>query len=356
MGSRSARDATVAITGLAAADNPAPGVAVAKSLRAVEGFHGRLIGLTFDRRFTGASSAYFDAVHVTPPPAAGARPFIEAVREIVHAEGVEVLMPTLDPEVLLCAVMRRQLGGLHVRTLLPASGAIRRCAKLVLPAVARRAGFGVPRTIVITSRATLDVALRDLRLPFFLKGSFADARFVETPDQARAEFDRLATRWGFPLLAQERVTGDELDLAVLHDRARRRIGAVPVRKIGLTPEGKGWAGATIEAPELCTLADRLMSSVGWVGAAELEIIRERTSGAYYLIEVNPRFPAWIYLSAAIGRNLPWAAVRIAMNERVASLPSVPPGMVFTRTIEDHFGPLAPVETSSHAVSEGGARA
>ena len=354
VGSRSARDVTVAVTGLAAADNPAPGVAVARSLRAVPAFRGRVVGLTFDHRFTGGHSSHFDAVRLTPPPASGATPFIEAVRDIVHAEGIEVLVPTLDPEVLLCALMRRQLAGMRVRTLLPAHGAIRRCAKLGLESGARRAGFAVPRTVAITSRARLDVALRDLRLPFFLKGSFADARLVENAASAHAEFDRLASRWGFPLLAQERIVGDELDLAVLYDRARQRIGAIAIRKIGLTAAGKAWAGVTLDAPALLPLADRLMGAVGWSGAAELEIIRERTSGAYYLIEVNPRFPAWIYLSAAVGANLPWAAVRIALNERVAPLPTVPAGMVFTRTIEDHFGPLAPAEPLSRAAAAAGA--
>lgn len=348
MGSRSSREVTVAITGLAAADNPAPGVAVARSLRAVPEFRGRVVGLTFDARFTGGHSSYFDAVHVTPPPAAGAGPFIEAVRDIVRAERVEVLVPTLDTEVMLCAAMRRQLGGMRVRTLLPARGAIRRCAKLALGSVARRAGFEAPRTVAVTSREALGAALRDLRLPFFLKGSFADARLIDTAARAHAEFDRLAAQWGFPLLAQERIVGDELDLALLYDRARRRIGAVLMRKIGLTPKGKAWAGVTLDLPELLPLADRVMGTVGWAGPAELEIIRERSSGAYYLIEVNPRCPAWIYLSAAAGANLPWAAVRIAMNERVAVLPPVPAGVIFTRTIEDHFGTLASADTSAPA--------
>lgn len=337
MASRS-RKATVAVTGLAAGDNPAPGLAVARSLRAVPNFQGRLVGLTFDHRFTGAYAPYFDHVHLIPPPTGGERAYFQALAAIARIEHIDVLVPTLDPEALLGATLRSELAQVGVRTILPDDGAIRRAAKMMLPRLVGRAGFQVPRTFVVTSRATLESALRALTPPFYLKGSFADAVLVAGDDDAHTAFARLSARWGLPLLAQERIVGDELNLAVLYDRRHRRVGAVPMRKLGVTVEGKAWAGITLETPDLMGLADRLMAELAWTGAAELEVIRDRTSGAYFLIEVNPRFPAWIYLSAAAGVNLPWAAVRLALGERVASLADPQPGLLFTRTTEDHFVP------------------
>ena len=41
-------DVTVAVTGMNATDNPAPGVAVARSLRHEPQFAGRVIGLGYD--------------------------------------------------------------------------------------------------------------------------------------------------------------------------------------------------------------------------------------------------------------------------------------------------------------------
>ncbi|MFQ5898548.1 MAG: ATP-grasp domain-containing protein [Candidatus Methylomirabilia bacterium] len=343
MGSRSGRSLTVGVTGLAAAANPAPGVAVARSLRAAREFRGRLVGLTFDLRFTGSYSSYFDAVHLTPAPASGEAAYLAALQRIARSEKIDVLIPTLDPEALLCASGRRSLARMRVRTLLPSDSAIRRRAKTTLPELAPQTGFNVPRTLVVTSRAALDTALRQLPLPFFLKGSFADAKLVMTADHAYLEFDRLSARWGLPLLAQERVAGDELDVAVLYGGDGRLVGAVPMRKLGITNEGKAWAGVTLDAPDVVTLSDRLMRALGWAGAAELEIIRDRTSGALYLLEVNPRFPAWVYLATAAETNLPWAAVRIAAGEHVAPLPPPPPGVLFARMVEDHFSPVDSVE-------------
>ena len=50
----------------------------------------------------------------------------------------------------------------------------------------------------------------------------------------------------------------------------------------------------------------------------------------YLIEINPRFPAWIYLSAGAGMNLPEALVKLALGEPQTDLPPVPAGVMFIR--------------------------
>lgn len=338
MGSDSHRRLTVAVTGLAADDNPAPGVAVARCLRDAPDFHGRIVALSFDHRFTGVYARdLLDEAFLIPPPAEGERSFVEALLAINRQLPIDVLIPTLDPDVGLCAAARRTLSTNRIRTLVPSASTIRRRAKPVLGALAESFGFGAPRTMALASRSGIVAALRDLSLPFFLKGSFADARMVTTEAEAYAEFDRLIGQWGFPVLAQERVLGDEVNLAVLFNRKSHPVGAVPMRKLGVTDRGKGWAGITVNAPELVERAAGLLRFIGWVGPAELEMIRDPMSGRVHLIEINPRFPAWTYLTAAAGQNLPWAAVRLAIGQDVASFSGAKPGILFTRAVEDQFG-------------------
>jgi carbamoyl-phosphate synthase large subunit len=48
---------------------------------------------------------------------------------------------------------------------------------------------------------------------------------------------------------------------------------------------------------------------------ELELIK--TSGNdLYLIEINPRIPAWVYLAVGAGQNLPEALVKLALGIEV----------------------------------------
>ena len=53
-------------------------------------------------------------------------------------------------------------------------------------------------------------------------------------------------------------------------------------------------------------------------------------GELYLLEINPRLPAWIYLAVGVGQNIPEALVNLAMGEKVVPLPPYSVGKMFVR--------------------------
>ena len=336
---------TVAITGLNAADNPAPGVAVARCLRQAPEFRGTLIGLTFDHRHTGLyASEIFDKVFVIPAPARGVDAFCRALAEICETNPIQILIPTLDPEVLLAARAGELLSRMGIRCLIPEERQIKRRAKAVLPELAQQVGFSSPRTLLLSSNAALAMATKAFSFPFYLKGSFTDAQLVRNQIEAEWAFARLLRQWGLPLLAQERVSGEEIDLALLVDRRHRLIGAVPMKKLGVTDRGKGWAGITVLMPEVVEMAEQLVRALQWVGPAELEMIHDPMSGVVQVIEMNPRFPAWIALSHDAGQNLPWMAVQLAVGAPVTPVKEYKVARLFTRSVADFFYPYERMAT------------
>ena len=48
------------------------------------------------------------------------------------------------------------------------------------------------------------------------------------------------------------------------------------------------------------------------------------SGTLQLIEINPRFPAWIYLAHGVGRNLPAALLALMHGANPSQLNLAPP--------------------------------
>lgn len=155
-------------------------------------------------------------------------------------------------------------------------------------------------------------------MPCVIKGPLADAKIVHTEEEARVAAGRLAATWGFPLIAQSFVEGDELGIAAVADRRHRIVGCVAVRKEIRTLNGNTWGGTSVVDRLLWSLAERFAEALSWVGPFELEVIRHPRRGPH-LLEANPRFPAWVYLSAGAGANLPEAAVRLARGERVGTL-------------------------------------
>ena len=73
-------------------------------------------------------------------------------------------------------------------------------------------------------------------------------------------------------------------------------------------------------------------------------MRESSTGDLYVAEINPRFPAWVYLSAGAGQNLPFACVRLAMGLPVATpMPPYKPGTLFVRISLDQISDLRTYE-------------
>ena len=77
------------------------------------------------------------------------------------------------------------------------------------------------------------------------------------------------------------------------------------------------------------LAKKFVSATKWRGGFEIEIMKT-IHDELYIMEINPRFPAWIYLSAGAGQNQPAALVKMAMGEKVPPFTTYNSGKLFIR--------------------------
>ena len=77
------------------------------------------------------------------------------------------------------------------------------------------------------------------------------------------------------------------------------------------------------------LTRSVIQKTKWKGGMELELIKT-TTGDYYLIEINPRLPAWVYLAVGAGQNIPDALVKLALGRDVTPMTSYKIGKMFVR--------------------------
>jgi carbamoyl-phosphate synthase large subunit len=78
---------------------------------------------------------------------------------------------------------------------------------------------------------------------------------------------------------------------------------------------------------------------------ELEMIKTN-SNEYYMIEINPRIPAWVYLAVGAGQNIPEALVKLAMNKKVIPYKLYQVGKMFIRYSWDLLGDIKEFEQLS----------
>jgi len=148
-----------------------------------------------------------------------------------------------------------------------------------------------------------------------------------------------------PVIIQEFIRGTEVNVIALGDGLGNTVGAVPMRKQYITDKGKAWGGITIQNDKMLELTRDLIRKTKWQGGMELELIKTNNN-EYYLIEINPRIPAWVYLSVASGQNIPEALVKLALGMNPPPFLDYEVGKMFIRYSYDligdvsHFGGLS----------------
>ena len=330
----SRRRITVAVTGLNATDNPAPGVPVIRALRAAPQDL-EIVGLAYDALDPGNyMEGIADHVYLMPYPSHGADVVFERLRAI-HAETpLDVLIPTLDSELPAYIKLAGRLAELGIRMFLPDEAGLRQRAKDRLSEMGEQLGIRVPKSVALSDPTRIPHLDSEdgggLRFPLMVKGQFYDAHIAYSPMEVQHHFERLRAKWGVPIILQEFVAGEEFDVVCLGDGDGGLVGSVAMRKMQLTDKGKAWGGVTVADPRLEAFVRDAMAKLKWRGPCEIEVMRAQEDGRLYLIEINPRFPAWCYLTVGAGRNLPWATVRLALGEDLAPMPPAPAGVMFLR--------------------------
>ncbi len=325
----------IAVTGLNSAENLAPGGPVIRSLRAVPTFTGKVVGLAYDTLDAGIHApGLVDATYLLPYPSAGLAALTARLRTAISQTKIDLIIPCLDSELLSFIRLESFLAAQGIRTLLPTEEQLLASSKARLTKLTTRCGVTVPETRLVFTKHDAAEGLAGLPFPIVVKGCFCEAYVAYTPAQAAGYFDLLAARWGLPVIVQEHLTGVEFNVAALGDHDGKMLGAVAMRKIILSSSGKAWSGVTIYDPTLLTLTQDIFAGLGWRGPLEIEVMKALRDGKWYLMEVNPRFPAWIYLATAAGQNMPFATLQVALGERVRPMTTYETGLRYVRYAQD----------------------
>jgi carbamoyl-phosphate synthase large subunit len=314
-------------------------------LREARGFEGRIIGLGYEALDPGVHlPRYSDAGYLLPYPSSGDEAFLQRIRMIREREGIDALIPCLDAELPSVTRLASELAGMGITTFLPSQDQLELRNKDRLEELAEHAGIACPETKAVTQAGFFYNCNREgWHYPFVVKGIFYDAEVVRSAEQGAAAFARISAHWGLPVLVQRFLKGEEVNLTAVGDGHGRLIGAVMMKKLALTDKGKAWAGITIADDTLLEASTALVAATRWRGPLEVEVMRE-PDGTYQLIEINPRFPAWVYLCAGAGRNPLEVLLRAMSGETVENSEPAPAGIIYIRYAADAIIPLAEYES------------
>jgi carbamoyl-phosphate synthase large subunit len=321
---------TVAVTGLNNIDSPGPGIPVIRGIRESKDFDVRIIGLAYEHLEPGIyMSDLVDKTYMIPYPTEGKDALFRRLCDIHKKEKLDVIIPNFDAELFSFIKLEKNLGEIGIKTYLPTLEQFDERNKSNLPAYGKKYGINVPAGTEVFSISDLTNTLKSMNYPVMIKGKYYDAYAANSVEQAVTSFLNLSAKWGFPVIVQEFINGTEVNVTALGDGKGNLIAAVPMRKQYITDKGKAWGGITIDDPTMVNLAKKIISQTKWKGGIELELIRS-PENKLFLLEINPRIPAWIYLAVGAGQNIPEALLKLTLGLDVKPFTRYDVGKMFVR--------------------------
>jgi len=319
------------------------GLGIARALR---GRRVPIFALSWESNILGTRSRYFDKVLIAPD----GRDEPEALCDFLVKAGAgfpckPVIFPTRDFDVIFLDRFRDALATWYVLPQADGSPILRMMDKLELADVATKLGLPTPRTASCGSAEALEIHASAMRFPVIAKPRFAfqwrqqglwekvgaqKAFIVESREELRRLYKRL-TAVTEEVLLQEYIPGVDMDIVVCCayvGRDGEPKGYFTGRKLKQSPPlvGTGCIVEAIDCPAIVPPTLALLKAFGYTGIAEVEFKLDKTTGAYYLIEINPRHWDQHELGTLVGINIS----RLAYEDMLGLapepvLPTYPPG-------------------------------
>ena len=313
------------ISGLYSGTNPQPGIGIARSLRAAYPA-AKLVGVEYSNRCSGIHWEDLDEVWLQPAwEYIDLTAYSRRIKE--HLDEGAWWISGVDLEIMWLASV---FPNGHANLLTPPASALKRISK---PAVEAHRGLPLQIPEFISTEQPdwdLHAFCREHGWKVWLKGPYYEAVRTCSWDAFERVRAILTNAWSTDrLFLQAHVTGYEESVCFCAYRGEI-VEAVYMRKRELTEEGKTWAGEVTDVPEsFAAPLRKIVRELNWTGGAELEMVRD-AEGKLWLLECNPRFPAWIHGSTITGRNLPAAMIEHASGIKAKKQEAL--GHEFTRVV------------------------
>lgn len=264
-------------------------------------------------------------------PRGDAPDYVPVLLEWCRANGIDVLFPTVDQELLPVARARDAFAAAGVATVLAQAAALATCLDKWSLHEACVGRLPVPRTMLLGPDAEDGLVGHGWRLPVVVKPR------VGSGSRGVRVVDDLALLAGLPrdgsLLVQEFLPGEEHSLDVLASPTGV-VGAVVPRLRMKVDSGIAVAARTVHDETLERLGRDVVRTLGLGWVANVQVRADR-DGRPRLLEVNPRFPGTMPLTIAAGVDMPRMCLAMALG---GPLPAVPGfrDLAMVRILEERF--------------------
>lgn len=243
-------------------------------------------------------------------PAGTSVEFIPHLIKICEQHSIELLIPTVDAELLPVAKQRAEFNAKGVQIPLSSEQCLEMCRdKFQLLDFCKDTGL-TPKFALLTKDTPPDA----FDYPCFAKPREGAGSSGAMVIHNAKELDALPKDSSY--LVQELLSGEEYSVDVYIHSKGYPLAAVPRLRLKID-SGIAVACLTKNDPILAKMALKIIQRAGITYVANIQF-KANAAGEFKLLEINPRFPGTLPLTAAAGIDIPKILIKDILGESLGT--------------------------------------
>lgn len=322
---------TALVTDLKVIDSPQAGIGVSRCLKDA-GFV--VLGADDTPLVTSNSNLFKEVFCWEEMRTLNFDSLIKKITNIKEIYGLEYIFPCYDETAILFSFVKDKLDYLKIKLIAPPRETIKAIQKVNLPNIAKTDNFITPKTKIVFSREEAVNSAELIGYPVVCKGLIKGNYVCKNENDLAQNIKKLSDIWngGNINCIIQKFINDEFEEyrnCIIGIKDNRIAAYVEMKKIGIDQNGATWFGKIEKAKELFPFAEHLTSLLPF-GNSIIEVETIEVNNIFYIYEINPRSPAWIYAPCQLGLNIP----KIVTNNSISKIKFIKEEGYFGRETND----------------------
>jgi D-aspartate ligase len=206
-------------------------------------------------------------------------------------------------------------------------------------------GIDVPKSATRMEELDPNTDYESFRFPLIIKPRSRATAIIDEKNLIvtnRRELTAFYGKYGQDVdkfVLQEVIPGGDKALwlcSAVFDRDSNMVSAFSYQRLGAMPAHCGVTsiGISVRNAALIDICARVGKSLGYVGPADLEFIRDERTGALLYVEINPRIGMHNWFDTRCGVNTVEMAALIAMNRPITPAFAYRTGIIYWNVVGD----------------------
>lgn len=262
--------------------------------------------ISFDTNSLSAAFYVSDKHYLVLP--SSDQSFIPKILRICKKEGIKLIIPTRDGELLLFAKNKKKFEQQRIHIMVSSPKVVEICIdKYKFYQFLTRNNIPTPETYLPNQ-----IKFSSMHYPLFVKSRYGSGSKEVFKVDNEKELKFFINYVSYPII-QEFLNGKEYTVDLFSDFYSRVITVVPRERIE-TFCGESYKGRTVKDAEIIEQARNLAKKLKTIGHITIQCIKGY-SGVKF-VEVNPRFGGGAILGIKSGANTPLLLLNIILGKKI----------------------------------------